>query len=103
MSMCDGPPYINRKMHRLALGITGGASSASGLPTSGRKLWVPACKWRPKKPSPSSSEAKARPVKPAPAWKRKWRREEGSAELGTRSAELGRLLFEIGDVIDVFS
>src|SRR3982751_1623619 len=73
--MCDGPPYMNRKMTLLALGANSGALGASALARAVADTAMSAPRaGRAKKPSLSSSPASATPVKPAPACQRNSRR-----------------------------
>src|SRR6185437_5546920 len=62
VSTCEGPPFINRKMTRLARGVKWGALGASGLLAP----LVAACSEEPSNPSPASTLAKPRAPKPLP-------------------------------------
>src|SRR5262245_25316663 len=69
--MCDGPPYMNRKMHALAFGSKCGFFGASGLT---KAVFVAALACPGKNPSADSSPARAAEVNPAPVSHRNSRR-----------------------------
>src|SRR5215207_11691821 len=72
--MCDGPPYMNRKITLFAFGFSSGGLGASGFDDAAAPMTLAACAWFLKNPSLSSSPASATPVNPAPACQRNSRR-----------------------------
>src|SRR5205807_75949 len=70
VSTCDGPPFMNRWMTRLAFAGSGGFLGVSGL--SGEPAGSAASR-----PDSPRSDARARPPMPMPERARKSRRERG--------------------------